>query len=223
MCIQIGRNITFELYDLSRLHHRFFLLFTSSTFGCPLDKNTCGSPGKDLIHNFMDVSYDCCMYRFTKGQIERMILQAGLYQGLSANVILPTVIPLTYDFPDDGLNYSQCDVENNCWVGDGYCDFDVLAGYNTESCISDGGDCACDFPTDGFNYSSCDDRYVCRVNDGTCDRDLQGNVCYDYYDDIDDYYGHGYFVFYLSLFVLAGLCLPFFYIFDMIVSCFPLL
>ncbi|KAF2217830.1 hypothetical protein CERZMDRAFT_108458 [Cercospora zeae-maydis SCOH1-5] len=45
----------------------------SPTAGCPSSKDSCPrSSGLDSIHNYMDYSYDSCLFEFTPGQGRRM-------------------------------------------------------------------------------------------------------------------------------------------------------
>ena len=52
----------------------------SPAFGCPVNRDTCSSPGNDPIRNFMDYTDDACMFEFSNGQDVRMDAQFTTYR-----------------------------------------------------------------------------------------------------------------------------------------------
>ena len=52
-----------------------------ATEGCPAGQDSCGLPGTDPVHNYMDYSHDACYDQFTPGQAGRMQQLLVAYRG----------------------------------------------------------------------------------------------------------------------------------------------
>ncbi|KAG8813107.1 hypothetical protein FRC17_001671 [Serendipita sp. 399] len=54
-----------------------------AAYGCPIGQDSCYGDGVDNIHNFMDYSYDACLFEFTAGQAQRAREQTFLFRNLT--------------------------------------------------------------------------------------------------------------------------------------------
>jgi len=76
-------------------------------FGCNPEemRDTCPEPGLDPIHNFMDYSFDVCMYEWTQGQINVMHANIEFYRLASTPDLLP--VELTPNILSDSYTMAQ--------------------------------------------------------------------------------------------------------------------
>lgn len=118
--------------------------------------------GLEFIENSMscnmtDIDDDCCQADCVNGNLVCISTSCGTYN--------------CEEFPNDGFDYSNCNVEFPCYIRDSYCD--VSGGYNTAECNYDGGDCCEDTCVGGPLYCSCFDcrdpnsEYTNETNIGT--------------------------------------------------------
>jgi hypothetical protein len=52
----------------------------TAAFDCPVDRDTCATPGLDPVTNFMDYTDDPCQFEFTAGQAARMSSAWSVYR-----------------------------------------------------------------------------------------------------------------------------------------------
>jgi hypothetical protein len=62
----------------------------SPAYECDLARDTCSSPGKDPVQNYMDYTEDNCLSQFTTKQRQRMIAQWNLYRASGNPPLTPT-------------------------------------------------------------------------------------------------------------------------------------
>jgi hypothetical protein len=55
----------------------------SPASGCPTGRNTCAGGDVDPITNYMDYSYDSCMFRFSAGQGTRANTAVNQYRSVA--------------------------------------------------------------------------------------------------------------------------------------------
>ena len=116
---------------------------------------------KMLSCNVTDLSDDCCKADCVNGTY----------------VCASTTCQYCDSFPNDGFDYSNCNVNFPCYVRDYYCDID--GDYNTAECNYDGGDCCEDTCIFGQFCGPC---YDCKDPNSelTGDTDF-GNAAFQYF------------------------------------------